>query len=174
MIGQVGNEGSPAARSAQQALNNPAGAVPGAQVAPAAGTPVNFTITPPNATQTAGTTFQMAVVASGAKDLYSVPLQLQFNPALLTLVNVDSGEFLGRDGQPVAVVHRDEGNGLVTISVSRPPAVRGVDGQGSVCVLTFKANAPGDATVSLAKVGAKDSAQTDLPSVGATATVHIR
>lgn len=174
MIGQVGNEGSAAARSAQQALNNPAAILPGAQAVPGAGTPVSFSVTPPKTTQTTGSTFQMAVVASGAKDLYSVPLQLQFNPALLSLVNVDSGEFLGRDGQSVAVVHRDEGNGLVTISVSRPPAVRGVDGQGSVCLLTFKANAPGDATVSLVKVGAKDSAQTNLPAVGAQATVHIR
>ena len=94
--------------------------------------------------------------------------------ALLSLVNVDSGEFLGRDGQAVAVVHRDEGNGLVTINVSRPPAVRGVDGQGSVCILTFKANAPGDTTVSLTKVGAKDSAQASLPAVGSQATVHLQ
>ena len=72
------------------------------------------------------------------------------------------------------MVHRDEGNGLVTISVSRPPAVRGMDGQGSVCVLTFKANAAGDASVSLSKVGAKDSAQTNLPAVGSQATVHIK
>jgi general secretion pathway protein D len=173
MIGQVGNESSPAARSAQAALNNQA-AMSGAQAVPAAGSPVSFTLTPPSASQTAGTTFQMAVIASGAKDLYSVPMQVQFNPALLSLVNVDTGEFLGRDGQSVAIVHRDEGNGLVTISVSRPPAVRGVDGQGSVCLLTFKANAPGDATVSLVKVGAKDSAQTNLPAVGTAATVHIR
>ena len=191
MIGQIGTENTPAGRAAQQALNNPAAAMTGvqtgtqtaappaapqtsAQVVPGGGTPVSFTVTPPNATQTVGSTFQMAVVASNAKDLYSAPLQLQFNPALLSLVNVDSGEFLGRDGQPVAIVHRDDGNGLVTVSVSRPPAVRGVDGQGSVCVLTFKANAPGEATVSLVKVGAKDSAQTNLPAVGAQATVHIR
>ena len=173
MIGQVGNENTAAARSAQQALNNTAAAV-APQAVPGAGAPVNFAVTPSNSSQTTGSTFQMAVVASGAKDLYSVPLQVQFNPALLSLVNVDSGEFLGRDGQSVAVVHRDEGNGLVTISVSRPPAVRGVDGQGSVCVLTFKANAPGDATVSLVKVGAKDSAQASLPAVGAQASVHIR
>jgi general secretion pathway protein D len=135
---------------------------------------VNFSFTPPQATQAVGSTFQMAVLATGAKDLYSVPLQVQFNPAILSLVNVDSGEFLGRDGQSIAVVHRDEGNGLVTISISRPPAVRGVDGQGSVCVLTFKANAAGDSQVSLTKVGAKDSSQTNLPAVGSQATVHIR
>ncbi len=179
MIGQIGSEGSPAARSAQQALSaqsNPAGPsmpIP-AQAVPAAGGTVSFTVTPPAATQAVGSTFQMAVVASGAKDLYSVPLQVQFNPALLSLVNVDSGEFLGRDGQSVAVVHRDEGNGTVTISVSRPPAVRGVDGQGSVCILTFRANGPGDARVALTRVGAKDSAQTSLPAVGGQATVHIQ
>lgn len=176
MIGQIGTENSPAARSAQQTLNGSSGPsmpIP-AQAAPAAGGTVNFTVTPPAGTQTVGSTFQMAVVASGAKDLYSVPLQVQFNPALLSLVNVDSGEFLGRDGQSVAVVHRDEGNGTVTISVSRPPAVRGVDGQGSVCILTFKANAAGDSRVALTRVGAKDSSQTNLPAVGAQATVHIQ
>lgn len=183
MIGQVGNESSPAAQRAQAALNNPGAAMlpqtpvqPGAQpnTQAAAGAPITFSMTPTAATHAVGSTFQMALVASGAKDLYSVPVQVQFNPALLSLVNVDSGDFLGRDGQPVAVVHRDEGNGLVTISVSRPPAVRGMDGQGSVCVLTFKANAAGDAAVSLSKVGAKDSTQTSLPAVGSQATVHLQ
>ncbi len=174
MIGQVGNENTPSAQRAQQALNNPAGAMLPQATPAAAGAPVNFTVTPSAGSQTVGSTFQMAVIASGAKDLYSVPLQLQFNPALMSLVNVDSGEFLGRDGQAVAVVHRDEGNGLVTVSVSRPPSVRGVDGQGSICVLTFKAVAAGDSTVSLVKVGAKDSSQSSLPAVGSQATVHIR
>src|SRR5206468_8975723 len=48
---------------------------------------------------------------------------------VLQLVNVDSGEMLGRDGQAVALAHRDEGNGMVTISASRPPSTKGVDGQ---------------------------------------------
>ncbi len=56
------------------------------------------------------------------RDIYSVPLQMQFNPAVLELVNVDAGDFLSRDGQAVALARRDEGNGLVTISIS--PFVR--------------------------------------------------
>ncbi len=170
MIGQIGNENSPAARSAQQALTTPAAQQPG----PGGDAPVSFLITPPASTETVGSTFQVAVVASGAKDLYSVPLQVQFNPALLSLVNVDSGELLGRDGQSVAVVHRDEGNGLVTVNISRPPAVRGIDGQGSVCVLTFKAVAAGDSRLALTRVGGKNSLQTNLPAVGSWATVHIQ
>ncbi len=80
---------------------------------------------------------------AGAHDVYSVPLQIQFDPKVLQLVNVDAGGLLGGDGQPVALVHRDEGNGLVTISASRPPGVAGVDGQGEVCILTFKAHRRG-------------------------------
>lgn len=175
MIGQIGNENTPAAQAAAAALKQNSQPLTSPAAQPAAGAqPVSFSVAPGQATQAVGSTFQMAVIASGAKDLYSVPLQVQFNPAVLSLVNVDSGEFLSRDGQSVAVVHRDEGNGTTTISISRPPAVRGVDGQGSVCVLTFKANAAGDSTVSLSKVGAKNSTQVNLPAVGSQATVHVK
>ncbi|WP_232296110.1 cohesin domain-containing protein [Terriglobus sp. TAA 43] len=175
MIGQIGNENTPAAQAAAAALKQNSQPVGQPAAQPAAGAqPVSFAVAPGQANQAVGSTFQMAVIASGAKDLYSVPLQVQFNPAVLSLVNVDSGEFLSRDGQSVAVVHRDEGNGTTTISISRPPAVRGVDGQGSVCVLTFKANAAGDSTVSLSKVGAKNSSQVNLPAVGSQATVHVK
>lgn len=163
MIGQVGNEGTAAAQRAAEA-----------QMTPDANAPVTFSVVPPDANQTVGSTFQMAVIAAGAHDLYAVPLQVKFNPQMLSLVNVDSGEFLGRDGQAVAVVHRDEGNGLVTISMSRPPAVRGVDGQGTVCVLTFKATAAGDSQVSLVRVGAKNSNQGNVPATGSQATVHVK
>lgn len=136
--------------------------------------PVSFAITPGNATQAVGSTFQVAVMASNARDLYSVPLQMQFNPQVLQLVNVDSGEMLGRDGQAVALAHRDEGNGTVTISAARPPSTKGVDGQGSICVLTFKATAAGDSNLMLTKVGAQNSAQVNLPAVGSQAIVHVK
>ena len=129
---------------------------------------------PSSPNQAVGGTFQVSITAANAKDLYAVPIQLQFNPKILQLVNVDAGELLGRGGQAVALVHRDEGNGLVTISTSRPPNAPGVDGQGSVCTLTFKSTAPGDSTIALVKVGARNSAQTNLPALGAQATVHVK
>jgi general secretion pathway protein D len=103
-----------------------------------------------------------------------VPLQLQFNSQVLSLVNVDAGNLLGSDGQAVALVHRDEGNGAVTISASRPPGVIGVNGSGTVCTLTFKAIAPGDSSLQLVRIGAKDSKQNSLPAVGTPATVHVQ
>ena len=136
--------------------------------------PITLTVVPAAGNQQVGATFQVAVMAANAQDLFSVPMQMQFDPKLLALVNVDAGDLLGRDGQAVALVHRDEGNGAVTISTSRPPGTKGVDGQGTICTLTFKALAPGDAALSLVRISAKNSQQATLPAVGTQAVVHVK
>ena len=182
MIDQLRRQASPL----QPAATNPDG-TPAPGVAPAvvsaaqtptgqapAGAPVSLTVVPQSSTPSVGSTFQVAVTLGNGRDIYSVPLQMQFDPAVLELVNVDAGDFLGRDGQTIAIAHRDEGNGLVTISTSRPPGVAGVTGQGTVCTLTFKAKAVGDSNLSLIKVGARNSAQATLPAVGSQAVVHVK
>jgi len=89
-------------------------------------------------------------------------------------VNVDAGEFLKRDGHDATVVHRLEDNGTVTIAASRSPGAKGVSGQGSVCVLTFRAAAAGDSSISFDKVGAKNSSQTAISANGTAAVVHVK
>jgi general secretion pathway protein D len=157
----------------QQALP-PTRPATGAQPAVPAGPPAEFAVLPSNSTQAVGSTFRTSIALNGGHDVYSVPLQVQFDPKVLQLVNVDAGGLLGGDGQPVALVHRDEGNGLVTISASRPPGVSGVDGQGEVCILTFKALAAGDSPIALVKVGARNSSMLSLPVLGAQGVVHVK
>jgi len=137
------------------------------------GPPVSFTVVPPTSNQTVGSTFQVAVMLGNGRDIFSVPLQLKFNPAVLQLVNVDSGDLLSRDGQLASLVHRED-NGLVAISTTRPPNAAGVNGQGSLCTLTFKAIAAGDTDLTLVKVGALNSKQANLPAVGSQAVVHVK
>jgi general secretion pathway protein D len=179
MVQQLRQQAQPLTPGATVPPAQAPGAAPAANPAavPAqtpAGPPVSLSVVPGSSNQTVGSTFQVAVMLGNGRDVYSVPLQLQFNPAVLELVNVDAGDFLSRDGQAVALAHRDEGNGLVTISTSRPPGVAGVTGQGSLCTLTFKATAAGDSNLALVKVGAKNSAQTTLPAVGSQAVVHVK
>lgn len=158
--------------------NLAASATPGSQPADAGGkgtqAPISFTVTPASSSQILGSTFQVAVMLDHGNDVYSVPLQVQYDPHVLQLVNVDAGDFLSRDGKAVAIVHRDEGNGLATISTSRPPEANGINGQGSICTLTFKAAAAGDSNIALVRVGAKNSLQNSLPAVGSQATVHVK
>jgi general secretion pathway protein D len=154
--------GQSAAQSAAQPSGVPAGA------------PVSFSVTPPSSNQAVGSTFQVAVMLGNGHDIFSVPLQMKFNPAVLQLVNVDSGDFLTRDGQLVSISHRDDGAGLVAIATERPPNATGVNGQGSIATLTFKAIAAGDSDLTLVKVGAHNSAQANLPAVGSQAVVHVK
>ena len=105
---------------------------PGAAAAPTPGnippttavTPLNLSVVSPAQTQV-GATFQVTVRATNAHDLFGVPLQMQFDPKVLSLVSVDAGDLLGRDGQAVALGHRDDGKGAVTMSVSAAAQHRG-------------------------------------------------
>lgn len=136
--------------------------------------PVSFSLVGPQSPQTAGSNFQVAINVADAKDLFSVPVQLQYDPARLSLVNVDTGNLLGGDGQAVALVHRDDGNGGLAVSASRPPGTKGVDGGGTVCILTFQAKSAGDAVISITRPGAVNSAQQQLPARGAQVLVHVK
>ena len=144
-------------------------------VAAGAGNPVSLTLVGPTAAPSVGGTFQVSVMVQNGRNIFSVPLQLQYDPRVLELVNVDTGDFLARDGKPVALVHRDDpSSGTVTINASRPPAANGITGDGGLCTLTFKASVAGDATLSLIKVGAKDAAQNNVPTVGNATVIHVK
>jgi len=146
MVGQLGQQAQPLQPGAAPAPV-PGVTPPAAPNAAVAGAPVSLSVVPANSSQTVGSTFQVAVMLGNGKDISSVPMQLQFNSAVLDLVNVEGGDFLSRDGQAVAVTHRDDGQGTVTISSVRPPGLAGMSGQGNVCTLTFKAKAAGDSNL---------------------------
>ena len=166
MMGKIAADARPVAPGAAATQITPDSSTSGA--------PVVLSVVPATESEAVGSTFQVSVVASNAHDLFAAPLQLQFDPRVVALVNVDAGDLLSRDGQAVALVHRDEGNGAVTVSATRPPGTKGVNGQGTVCTLTFKALAPGDATLALTRIGLKDSQQNSIPSVGGQAVVHVK
>jgi general secretion pathway protein D len=121
-----------------------------------------------------GATFQVPVVISNASDIGSVPLQIQYDPAKLALMNVGSGDFLSRDGQAVALVHRDDGPGTITVNASRPPGAPGVSGAGVVCMLTFQAKASGPTMVVITKPGATSSTQKPLPALGTQLSLIVK
>lgn len=172
---QTASEG---AATAQPATTPEAAANPSQQNANQQA-PVSLEVAPQQSAQRVGSTFQMAVNMSGANDVFAVPMQVQYDASKLSLVDVQSDtktdtNALGRDGQAVALAHRDDGNGNVAVAVSRPPGTKGVSGSGMLCVLTFKARAPGDATVAVTRPVIRNSQQQVLPGVGSQAVVHIQ
>jgi general secretion pathway protein D len=120
------------------------------------------------------TTFQIPVVLTGGTDIGSVPLQIQYDPAKLSLVNVSPGDFLSRDGQAVALVHRDDGAGNVNIVSSRPPGAPGVAGAGVVCVISFQAKVVGESVVTMARASAVNTAQQQVPAQGGQINIVVK
>jgi general secretion pathway protein D len=147
---------------------------PASAASPAAPESTNFALTPLSSQVASGTTFPISVRLSGGKDIASVPLQIQYDPAQLSLVNVNAGDYLSRDGQPAALVHRDEGAGSVNIVASRPPGAAGVSGEGVVCVLTFQAKSAGESLITINHPAVVTSAQRQLPARGASARVVVQ
>ena len=166
----------PSATGTQSGASGAAmGALAGMQDQQAANTtPVSLQLVAPTANQPVGSSFKVMVNMTGAADAYSAWSQVVYDATKLSLINVDVGDLLGKDGQPVALVHRDDGGGNVTISASRPPGVAGITGTGNVCTLTFQTKAPGDASIAVTRPVIRNSKQQQLSASGSQAVVHVR
>lgn len=130
---------------------------------------------PATLSQAVNSTFMVNVSLGNAQNVYSVPSQITYDPKVLQLVNVSNGGFLGKDGQPVALVHRDDpASGTLQITATRPPGSGGVNGQGPVFTLTFVAKAPGQTTLSISRAGARDPGMQAIPVAGGQAMVTVK
>jgi general secretion pathway protein D len=151
----------------------PAGQPPAPNSA-AGGTP-SFLFDPPTIQALKGNTFVVNLLLSGAQNVHSVPVQLNYDPKMLQLVNVSNGGFLSQDGQAVALVHReDETIGQSQITATRPPGAGGVSGQGAVITLTFQAKADGQTPLTITRGGARDPGLQAITVNGAQAAVTVQ
>lgn len=157
-----------------QPLGNqqPAGQSP---VPSTAGGTASFLFDPPTIQAAKGNTFVVNLLISGAQNVHSVPVQLNYDPKMLQLVNVSNGGFLSQDGQAVALVHReDETVGQSQITATRPPGAGGVSGQGAVVTLTFQAKADGQTPLTITRGGARDPGLQAITVNGAQAAITVQ
>jgi len=169
---------NPPANMSPQANPSPAGqptATPATPSAAAGGGTPSFLFDPPTIQASKGGTFAVNLLISGAQNVYSVPVQLNYDPKLLQLVNVSNGGFLSQDGQAVALVHReDETVGQLQITATRPPGAGGVSGQGTVVTMTFQAKADGQTPLTITRGGARDPGLQAITVNGAQAAVTVQ
>jgi general secretion pathway protein D len=163
-----------------QSQVNPAQTQPSGQPAPASvagvgqqGSP-NFLFDPGQITAIKGNTFVVNLMISGAQNVYSVPVQINYDPSKLQLVNVSNGGFLSQDGQAVALVKREDPAGTLQITAARPPGAGGVSGQGAVITLTFQAKASGQTPLTITRGGARDPGLGAITVNGAQASVTVQ
>ena len=145
---------------------------------PPAGTPraaVQLHFNPATITVKAGDTATVGLQVENATDLFSIPLMLQYNPAVIQVEEARNGGFLSGGTQDIAIVQRvDQDHGQVIVSASRQPNTQGINGTGTLLGFVVKGIAPGDAHLQVVQVNAKDSQQHPIPMISGEATIHVQ
>ncbi|HYW65245.1 MAG TPA: cohesin domain-containing protein [Candidatus Dormibacteraeota bacterium] len=122
-----------------------------------------------------GQTATIGVVVENVNDLYSVPMLLQYNPAIISVEEVRHGGFLSGGTQEIAIVQRvDKEHGQAIISATRQPNTPGVNGSGTLLGVVVKALSAGTTNLSIVQVNAKDSQQKPIPLVTSEATLRVQ
>jgi general secretion pathway protein D len=162
----------PPSSSASSAASASTVPVPPAQAKP--GTEPALAFEPASVSLPPGSTTTIALVVRNAADLYSVPMILRYDPKVIAVEDVRNGGFLSGGSQPIAIFHHEDTKlGQSIISVMRPPNVSGVNGNGTLVGVVVKALAPGNSTLTIAQVGAKNSAGKPIDFSTGTATIHV-
>jgi general secretion pathway protein D len=130
---------------------------------------------PPSATLKMGETTTIGLAIDGAKDLFSVPLLLQYNPAVIQVEEVRNGGFLSGGTQEIAIVQRvDQAAGHAIVSATRQPNTQGVNGSGTLLGIIVRAVGPGTSKLQIGLVNAKDSQQRPLVITAGEATIQVQ
>jgi general secretion pathway protein D len=143
--------------------------------APVDGAQAKIRFEPQGISIKAGQSTTVGIVVDNVNDLYSIPLLLQYNPAVLSIEEVQHGGFLSGGTQEIAIVSRvDKEHGQAIISATRQPNTPGVNGSGTLMGIVVKGIAPGTSNLSIVQVNAKDSQQKPIPLVTSESTVQVQ
>jgi general secretion pathway protein D len=122
-----------------------------------------------------GETATIGVVVQNVQDLYSIPMLLQFNPAVISVEDVRQGGFLSGGTQDIAIVERvDKERGQAIISATRMPNTPGVSGSGTLVGVVVRGVAAGNSQLSIVQVNAKDSQQRAIQMVTSEAAIRVQ
>ncbi len=148
---------------------------PGLAAAPAQVNGPRIRFEPSSIEISPGQTYTVGVAVDNVSDLFSIPVMIQYNPAVISIEEARHGSFLSGGTQEIAVVQRvDKEHGQAIISATRQPNTPGVSGSGTLLGIVIKALAPGTSNLSIVQVNAKDSQQKSIPLVTSEATVRVQ
>jgi general secretion pathway protein D len=170
----VGGPAQPAAVAAPTPAVAPAAMVPTS--APQAGTAAaRLHFEPAATTMKTGDTTTLGLAVSNVNDLYSIPLLVHYNPAVIQVEEVRNGGFLSGGTQEIAIVQRiDAQRGEVVVSATRQPNTPGINGTGTLLGFVIHAIAPGNSSLQILQVNAHDSQQRTIPMVSGEATIQVQ
>jgi general secretion pathway protein D len=138
------------------------------------GQPLRVAFSPPAVVTKSGATFIVTLGAENATDLFSTPLQVNFDPKMLRLVDVTRGNLLAQDGQQVVFTRNIMNDtGQAVINLNRFPGAGGVSGSGALVTLTFQATGKGNTQITLPGFSPRNSQLQPVPAITPPLAVQI-
>jgi len=117
----------------------------------------------------------VALVIDGGSDVASAPMNVQYDPKVLKLIDVGRGDFFSSGGQiPVFTKNIQPDAGTAVINLNRLPQTPGANGSGILVSLTFQAIAPGTATVTVPNLTVRNTQQQTVFSGSPQMSVTVR
>lgn len=122
-----------------------------------------------------GDSTTLGLAITNVSDLFSIPLLIHYDPAVIQIEDVRDGGFLSGGDQAIAIVHNvDQAHGQVIISATRKTNTPGVNGSGTLLGIVVRGLAPGTSPLQVLQVNARDSQQRSIPMVSSEATVQVQ
>lgn len=150
------------------------GAIPPSTPAPNP-TAAQLQFDPASLTMKQGDTAAIGLKVANVNDLFSVPLLIHYNPAVIQISDIRDGGFLSGGNQAIPIVqHIDPQRGEAVVSATRQPNTPGVSGTGTLLGLSVKAVGPGTSTIQILEVNARNSQQKTIPLVSGEVTVQVQ
>jgi general secretion pathway protein D len=149
-------------------------------IAPPAATASNalgavLSLDPPMVNQPTGAMFAVNVILNGGQNVFTVPVQVNYDPKVMSFVNVSNAGALSKDGAAVALVHRDDAEkGVLQVSLMRPPGSNGIAPSGPLFTMMFVAKAAGQGSVSVGKTVLRDPNMGAIEANGSQAIINVR
>lgn len=142
----------------------------------AAGSPAGqLQFDPASVTVKRGDRTTIGLKVTGVNDLYSIPLLIHYDPAVVQVEEIRDGGFLSGGTQEIAIVqHIDTQRGEAVVSATRQPNTPGVNGAGTLLGLVVRAIGPGKTTIQILQVNARDSQQHTIPLVSGEAAIEVQ
>ncbi|HXW57483.1 MAG TPA: cohesin domain-containing protein [Candidatus Cybelea sp.] len=130
---------------------------------------------PPDATLKQGDNVTLNLRVANVTDLYSIPLLIHYNPAVIQIQEIRNGGFLSGGTQEIAIVQRiDSERGEAVVSTTRNPNTPGVNGTGTLFGIVVHAVAPGTSPIQILQVNARNSKQQSIALVSGEASVQVQ
>ncbi|HKW87283.1 MAG TPA: cohesin domain-containing protein [Candidatus Acidoferrales bacterium] len=168
------NTAPPPPPTLPQTQNTAAGENAAAGNAPAT-TAVSLQFQPGTISLKQGDTMTIGLTVNNAHDLFSIPLLLQYNPAVIQVTDIRNGGFLSGGTEDIAIVHQEnQQQGQAVISATRQPNTPGISGSGTLLGIVIKAIAPGTSQLQVVQVNARDSQQRPISMSAGSANIRVQ